>query len=97
MSNRVYDNTTSGFSLSQNFPNPFSGTSSFSYTTPKETEVKLSVRDMTGKQVKILIEGRVSEGLHQVNFDAGNLPSGSYLLILESGSTQLTKEMILAK
>jgi len=97
LANSVEKTAEGNFVLDQNFPNPFSGVTSFNYSTPNESEVNIILSDMTGKIVKTIINGKVSEGKHLVTFDASNLPSGSYIISLESGSERLTREVILAK
>ncbi len=93
------NNTTrsQGFGLNQNFPNPFRGVTNFNYTTPKESEVRIALLDMTGKVVKMIISGRVSEGEHSVTVGVDNLPSGSYIISLVSGSIKLARELLLIK
>jgi len=86
-----------GFILGEIFPNPTTGITKFNYTTPKESEIRITLSDMTGKVVKTITSGRVSEGEHPVTFDASDLPSGSYIISLESGNVRLTRELILAK
>ena len=61
----VTGNTSSdGFILDQSYPNPSAGNTNFTYTTPREAEVRISLVDLTGKLVRTLITGRVSEGMH---------------------------------
>ena len=79
------------------YPNPFKNITHFTYSIPKESEVRIALTDKTGKLVKIISSGRISEGEHSVTFDASALVSGSYILSLESGSTRLTREIILTK
>jgi hypothetical protein len=86
-----------GFSLDQSYPNPTQGNANFTYSTPRETEVRIALVDLTGKLIRTLITGRVSEGPHTVNFDARDLTSGTYLYTLESGSTRLVRQFILTK
>lgn len=86
-----------GFSIGQNHPNPFVSATTFSYNTPRETAIKLSLRDITGKFVQTVTEGRVSSGEHTVTLDAQNLPSGSYLLILEADNVQLSRQIVITK
>lgn len=96
--NSVKEITASeGFRLEQSYPNPSSGNIWFNYTTPRETEVRISLADLTGNLVRTLITGRVSEGAHIVNFDGRDLPSGTYIYILESGSIRLARQLILTK
>ena len=93
----VKEANAEGFILDQSYPNPTQGKANFTYTTPKETEVRITLVDLTGKLVRTLITGRVSQGEHTVNFDAANLPSGTYMYMLESGSTRLVRQLILTK
>jgi hypothetical protein len=86
-----------GFSLMQNYPNPFTTTTTFNYTIPNESVVRITLSDMTGKVVKLLVSGAVSEGDHSVTFDAMQLSSGTYIYTLESGSTRLSKSLVLSK
>ena len=86
-----------GFSIGQNHPNPFVSATTFSYNTPRETAIKLSLRDITGKFVQTVTEGRVSSGEHIVTLDGQNLPSGSYLLILEADNVQLSRQIVITK
>ena len=86
-----------GFILEQSYPNPSQGITNFTYTSPRETEVRISLVDLSGKLIRTLISGRVSEGMHTVNFDAKNMPSGTYVYVLKSGSTRLVRQLILTK
>lgn len=89
--------SSDGFILNQSYPNPTQGKANFTYTTPKETEVRITLVDLTGKLVRTLITGRVSQGEHTLNFDASNIPSGTYMYMLESGSTKLVRQIIVTK
>ncbi|MEP7235321.1 MAG: choice-of-anchor D domain-containing protein, partial [Ignavibacteriota bacterium] len=86
-----------GFSLEQSYPNPTSGSAVFNFRTPRECEVRVALLDLTGKLIRTFISGRVSEGTHSVKFEASEVPSGTYIYTLESGSTRLVKQMILAR
>ena len=88
---------SNGFSLDQNFPNPFTSETSFEYIIPKESEIRITINDLAGKLVKTVVSGRVSQGEHLVHFKTSDMPSGTYILLLESGSVRLTRELILTK
>ena len=88
---------SNGFWLNQNFPNPFTNQTSFNFTTPKECDVRITINDMFGKLMKTIITGRISEGKHDVHFDSGELLSGTYLLLFESGEIRLSREIIIIK
>ncbi len=86
-----------GFSLKQNYPNPFTNSTTFNYQLPKESVIKITLSDMKGNIVKTLVSGAVSEGDHSVTFDASQLSSGTYVYTLESGATRLSKVLVLSK
>ncbi len=91
-----------GFSLEQNVPNPFQSSTVIRYTIPHESAVNLAVYNAQGQKVAQLVDGKMSAGLHQVNFQASKLAAGIYLYRLESTDNEgnrilVNKKMILAK
>ena len=86
-----------GFVLSQNAPNPATGKTSFSFTTPSTVSVRIILADMTGKTVRELANGVSEAGQHVVNMVTGDIPSGSYVYILESEGVRLVRQMIITK
>ena len=91
------ESTNDGFNLGQIFPNPSAGIIRFSYVIPAESEIHIYLSDVKGSAVKIITNGRVSKGEHSVTFDASDIPSGSYILSLESGNVRLIRELIITK
>jgi hypothetical protein len=87
----------SGYALDQNYPNPFNPTTEISYSLPKSGNVKLTVYNLLGKQVAELVNGTKNAGSYTVTFSAANLSSGVYFYKLETGSTVLSKKMMLLK
>ena len=86
-----------GYSLSQNFPNPFNPSTHISYQLFADSFVTLKIYDLLGREVETLIEGRQHSGDHTVTFDAGNLPGGVYLCWFEAAGYTQVKKMILMK
>lgn len=86
-----------GYALDQNFPNPFNPTTQFTFTLDEPMDVKVSVYDMLGREVGVLLEGLQPGGTSTVTFDAGNLPSGLYLYRLETPRGQAVQFMSLLK
>lgn len=85
------------FTLSNNYPNPFNPTTVISYQLPVTSHVTLKVFDMLGREVASLVNGRVSAGQYEVQFDASNLSSGLYIYRLQAGEFIQTKKMLLIK
>jgi len=87
----------SEYRLSQNYPNPFNPATQIRYELPQQSDVRLDVFDMTGRQVATLVEGQVAAGTHTVTFDATNLSSGVYIYRLQAGSVVISKKLTLIK
>jgi photosystem II stability/assembly factor-like uncharacterized protein len=90
------------FHLRQNYPNPFNPLTLISYELPAETDVSLTIYNVSGQRVRTLVSGRQSTGTHKVQWDGrderGNqVSSGVYLYRLEAGSFSETRKMLLAK
>ena len=89
--------TPSQIALLGNYPNPFNPTTSIRFNLPEATHVRLSVYDVTGRQVAILADGNQSRGMHQIPFDGSQLGSGIYIYILDAGGVRLSGKMMLLK
>ena len=87
----------SGFSLSQNYPNPFNPSTSISFDLAADSEVKLAIYDVLGKEVSVLVNQHLEAGTHNISFNAGNLSSGIYFYRLEAGNFNDIKKMTLVK
>ena len=85
------------FALEQNFPNPFNPSTDIGFMLTESMPVRLSVFDMLGREVAVLVEGRHSAGRHTVRFDARDLPSGLYLYRIETPDGSMARMMSLLK
>jgi len=83
--------------LAQNYPNPFNPSTHISYSIPKASEVSLTVYDVMGRQVSVLVSEYKNAGYHQVSFDASHMASGVYIYQLHTNSELITRQMILVK
>lgn len=88
---------TNGFSLQQNYPNPFNPTTTIAYSLPVLSDVKLTIYDGFGREVRTLVNTKQSAGTYDIKFDGENLASGYYFYKLEAGDFVETKEMLLLK
>jgi hypothetical protein len=97
--------TPEGFSLSENYPNPFNPTTKFEFSIPKEVSgsmATLKVYDLLGREIRTLISEPLSAGTYQAEWNATDntgrtVESGVYLYRLVVGSYSATKKMTLLK
>ncbi|MDP3831067.1 MAG: T9SS type A sorting domain-containing protein, partial [Ignavibacteriaceae bacterium] len=85
------------YTLNQNYPNPFNPSTTINFSLAKAGNVKLTVYNLLGQEVKSLMNGVMEAGNHTVPFDASNLNSGVYLYKIESGSFVQVRKMTLMK
>ena len=83
--------------LDQNWPNPFNPTTAISFELAQSGPVRLTVHDLLGREVAVLVDGVRPAGHHQVRFDASAEASGLYLYTLETPTSRLTRRMLLVK
>lgn len=89
--------TVSDFTLFQNYPNPFNPSTVISFQLPVNGMVSLKVYNVIGQQVAELVNEVRQAGVHTVEFDASNLPSGVYIYRLNTGNYTSTRKMMLMK
>ncbi|MDP3986581.1 MAG: YCF48-related protein [Candidatus Veblenbacteria bacterium] len=85
------------FSLSQNYPNPFNPVTTIRYEIPHASEVQLTVYNLLGQEVEVLINEYQTPGVYEASFDASTLPSGTYFYRLQAGDYTKTNKMVLLK
>jgi hypothetical protein len=85
------------YSLSQNYPNPFNPSTIIKYGIKEKSNVKITIFNVIGKQVALVLNEEMQPGYHQADFNAANLPSGVYFYRIQAGSFVETKKMILLK
>ncbi len=83
--------------LEQNYPNPFNPVTQISFSLAVSGMVKLSIYDITGREVKALVNESKSAGNYTVDFNGSELSSGVYFYKLETGNFRVTKRMTLIK
>ena len=83
--------------LKQNFPNPFNPTTVISYSLPEQKKVSIDIYNILGEKVVELVNKTQNAGNYKVNFNAGNLTSGTYIYRIKAGNFVQAKKMILIK
>jgi photosystem II stability/assembly factor-like uncharacterized protein len=85
------------FILHQNYPNPFNPTTKINYELPITNYVKLTVYDILGREIEILVNEKQSAGIYEVEWNGTNYSSGVYFYKLNAGDFAETKKMVLIK
>jgi hypothetical protein len=85
------------YSLEQNYPNPFNPTTQIKFGLKKSQNVKITVYNLMGEEVRQLVNNQLNAGIHYISFDASGLASGVYIYRLISEDFTSTKRMILLK
>ncbi|MBV6477623.1 MAG: Ycf48-like protein [Ignavibacteria bacterium] len=85
------------YELYQNYPNPFNSSTVIRFSIPAYSEVKLSIADISGKELAHLAKGYMSAGTYEVDFNSGEFCSGVYFCRLESINFKSVKKMLLLK
>ncbi len=90
------------YSISQNYPNPFNPSTKIDFALPKTSLVKISVYDLTGKEIVSLVNSSKDAGFNTVDFNGSNLASGVYFYRMnaEPGNGEIftkTMKMVLTK
>jgi hypothetical protein len=85
------------FFLAQNYPNPFNPSTTIKFDLPTSSRVRLTVYDMLGREVAVLVNERRGAGVHEVRFDGSNLASGVYFYRLTAEDVVQTKKLVIVQ
>jgi hypothetical protein len=85
------------YSLGQNYPNPFNPSTKIHYKIAQSEFVNLSVYNVLGKEVVVLVNEIQSPGTYSVVFSSENLPGGVYFYKLATQHFVQTSKMLLLK
>ncbi|MDP3149392.1 MAG: T9SS type A sorting domain-containing protein [Ignavibacteria bacterium] len=85
------------YSLNQNYPNPFNSSTTITYDIPKTSFVRISVYDILGKEIKLVVNAEKNPDHYEILFDAKELAGGIYYYSIKAGEFSQSKKMILLK
>ncbi|NUN71102.1 MAG: Ig-like domain-containing protein [Bacteroidetes bacterium] len=85
------------FALHQNFPNPFNPSTTIRFAVPADGHVRLDVTDMLGRTVARLVDGEVTAGEYNVQWDASAASSGTYFYTIRAGNHTAVRRMVLIR
>ena len=76
------------------YPNPFENEFTVGYTMVATAKVKISILDLAGKELKVLVNARQAEGTYTASADLGYLPNSSYVLKIQVGNKSYTEKIV---
>jgi hypothetical protein len=87
------------FYLRQNYPNPFNPSTTISYGLPVDEDVKLTIFNLLGQKVAVLVDRRQKAGRYEIIFESNKakLASGIYFYQIRTNSYAKTFKMLLLK
>jgi hypothetical protein len=85
------------FRLEQNYPNPFNPTTNIVYDVPEQSHVNMTVLDILGREVAVVVDQLQPAGRYKAVFDASALTSGTYFYRLTAGSYVQTRKFLLLR
>ena len=97
LSSEPSDEVSPGVIKVTNYPNPFRQRATIEYRVPAPGHVRLTVYDVLGRELALLVDERQSTGTHSAWLDASSWPSGVYLYRLEVGNQVATGRFVRRK
>lgn len=86
-----------GHALLSAYPNPFNPATTIRYDVAETGRVSLSVHDVLGREVAVLVDEEHVAGHHEIQFDAGLLPSGVYTVRMQASGASFTRQISLVR
>ena len=86
-----------GYSLNQNFPNPFDGSTNISFDLPAESDVLLKVFNFLGNEVATIVDEKLPPGKYSRIWETGGIPGGIYFYQLKAGTFTSTRKLVLLR
>jgi len=86
-----------GFTLRQNFPNPFNPSTLIEYAVPERTHVRILVFDILGREIHTVLDETAEPGLHTLEWNPEGVAGGVYFYRMEAGGFIITKKLVLLR
>ncbi|MEM1041235.1 MAG: T9SS type A sorting domain-containing protein [Bacteroidota bacterium] len=89
--------TPERFALHAAYPNPFETATSLGFDVPEATSLNVTVYDVLGREVAVLLDRTVEAGRHTVRLDGAGLSRGVYLVRLQAGAVSQVRRVTLVR
>jgi len=83
--------------LFPNYPNPFNSTTTFRFSLPVDSDMKLTVYDCLGQFIATVAQGTNTAGHHIIQWNSKTLPSGIYIAVLKANDFQYSRKLTVLK
>jgi hypothetical protein len=80
--------------LKQNYPNPFSGSTSIDLYIAADSQITLKIMDLPGRTLEVLENSHLQRGSYEYTWNAAGIPNGIYLLVLRSGNDTTVRKIL---
>ncbi len=96
------ENLPTGFQLLPAYPNPFNPVTTVRYQLPISSEVKMTVYDILGREVVVLLHGQKNAGIHNIQWNGTNrfgqsVASGTYFVVMKALNFNQIQKVLLIK
>ncbi len=86
-----------GFNWQPIHPNPVASQTRLMYELPQAERVTVRVFNLLGQEIAVLQRGPQAAGRHEIIWDAGNVPAGVYVVVLETATVQLERKVVVIR
>ena len=96
------ENLPTGFQLLPAYPNPFNPVTTVRYQLPISSDVKMTVYDILGREVVVLLHGQKNAGIHNIRWNGTNrfgqsVASGTYFVVMKALNFNQIQKVLLIK
>ncbi len=83
------------FTIMGVYPNPMEEEGNIHYVVHKENKINVSLYDLNGKLVQELQNQNIGKGIYNLSFHSGSMKKGNYIVVIESGTTKVTRKIMI--
>ncbi|MEE4311062.1 MAG: T9SS type A sorting domain-containing protein, partial [candidate division KSB1 bacterium] len=85
------------FTLYANYPNPFNPSTVISFHVPEESDVSIAIYNVLGEEVALIHNSVQEAGVHEITWDASDLPGGVYFVRVALDGVSKTGKMMVVR
>ncbi len=85
------------FVLHQNYPNPFNPFTKIRFEIPVQDNVKLILTDISGKEIRTILNEKLNPGIYELLVSASDMASGIYFYRMNTSRASLSKKLVVIK